>query len=213
MRISEAPHVMPIWRATRRRSLRPGSAAASRPTSCRRRPLCKSPFAMADERRTQEIRATGTKGWRSCNTGRSRGTRSRRSRPRKDTVYWDNELMGFGVRVYPSETKVYMVQSRGPGGLKRVTVGRHGVISADRARRRAALIIARIKAGEAPLAAPMAREATGADGGRSRGAVFSRACRGALQTGHGEVAPPCGAQAHPCPGSASCPLLRSGVNM
>ena len=79
----------------------------------------------------------------------------------KDTVYWDNELTGFGVRVYPSETKVYMVQSRGPGGLKRVTVGRHGVISADRARRRAALIIARIKAGEAPLAAPMAREATG----------------------------------------------------
>ena len=54
-----------------------------------------------------------------------------------------------------------MVQSRGPDGLKRVTVGRHGVISADRARRRAALIIARIKAGEAPLAAPMAREATG----------------------------------------------------
>ena len=79
----------------------------------------------------------------------------------KDTVYWDNELMGFGVRVYPTGTKVYMVQSRGPDGLKRVTVGRHGVISADRARRRAALIIARIKAGEAPLAAPMAREATG----------------------------------------------------
>ena len=79
----------------------------------------------------------------------------------KDTVYWDNELTGFGVRVYPSGTRVYMVQSRGPDGLKRVTVGRHGVISADRARRRAALIIARIKAGEAPLAAPMAREATG----------------------------------------------------
>ena len=79
----------------------------------------------------------------------------------KDTVYWDNELMGFGVRVYPSETKVYMVQSRGPCGLKRVTVGRHGVISADRARRRAALIIARIKAGETPLATPMGREAAG----------------------------------------------------
>ena len=79
----------------------------------------------------------------------------------KDTVYWDNELMGFGVRVYPTGTKVYMVQSRGPDGLKRVTVGRHGVISADRARRRAALIIARIKAGETPLATPMGREATG----------------------------------------------------
>ena len=79
----------------------------------------------------------------------------------RDTVYWDNELTGFGVRVYPTGAKVYVVQSRGPGGLKRVTVGRHGVISADRARRRAALIIARIKAGEAPLAGPMAREATG----------------------------------------------------
>ena len=79
----------------------------------------------------------------------------------KDTVYWDNELTGFGVRVYPTGTKVYMVQSRGPDGLKRVTVGRHGVISADRARRRAALIIARIKAGETPLATPMGREATG----------------------------------------------------
>ena len=81
-------------------------------------------------------------------------------RAEKDTVYWDNELTGFGIRVYPGGTKVYMVQSRGPGGLKRVTVGRHGVISADR-RRRAALIIAHIKAGEAPLATPMAREATG----------------------------------------------------
>ena len=54
----------------------------------------------------------------------------------KDTVFWDNELTGFGVRVYPSGARVYVVQSRGPGGLKRVTVGRHGVISADQARLR-----------------------------------------------------------------------------
>ena len=74
----------------------------------------------------------------------------------KDTVFWDNELTGFGVRVYPSGARVYVVQSRGPGGLKRVTVGRHGVISADQARRRAALILARIKAGEDPVAAPLA---------------------------------------------------------
>ena len=66
----------------------------------------------------------------------------------KDTVFWDRELTGFGVRVYPSGSKVYIVQSRGPDGAKRVTVGRHGVISADEARRRAAPIIARIKAGE-----------------------------------------------------------------
>ena len=74
----------------------------------------------------------------------------------KDTVYWDSELTGFGVRVYPSGAKVYMVQSRGPKGLKRVTVGRHGVISADVARRRAAMILTRIKAGEEPVPKPMA---------------------------------------------------------
>ena len=43
----------------------------------------------------------------------------------KDTVFWDDKLTGFGVRVYPSGARVYVVQSRGPGGLKRVTVGRH----------------------------------------------------------------------------------------
>ena len=74
----------------------------------------------------------------------------------KDTVFWDRELTGFGVRVYPSGARVYVAQTRGPGGPKRVTVGRHGVIPADQARRRAALIIARVKAGEEPSPAPMA---------------------------------------------------------
>ena len=66
----------------------------------------------------------------------------------KDTVFWDRELTGFGVRVYPSGGKVYIVQARGPSGAKRVTVGRHGVLNAEQARKRAALIIARLKAGE-----------------------------------------------------------------
>ena len=75
----------------------------------------------------------------------------------KDTVYWDSELLGFGVRVYPTGHKVYVVQTRAGGKKgKRVTVGRHGVITAEEARRRAALIIARIKAGEEPIPEPMA---------------------------------------------------------
>ena len=73
----------------------------------------------------------------------------------KDTVFWDRELTGFGVRVYPSGSKYYVVQTRGPEGPRRITVGRHGVISADQARRRAALMIARIKAGEEPIPEPM----------------------------------------------------------
>ena len=69
----------------------------------------------------------------------------------KDTVFWDSELSGFGVRVYPSGSKFYVVQTRAFGQpAKRVTVGRHGIISPREARRRAALIILRIKSGEEP---------------------------------------------------------------
>ena len=71
----------------------------------------------------------------------------------KDTVFWDRNLPGFGVRVYPAGAKVYVVQTRVFGRSKRVTVGRHGELSADQARKEAA----RIKAGEsAPLAEPSA---------------------------------------------------------
>ena len=78
----------------------------------------------------------------------------------KDAVFWDRELSGFGVRVYPSGTKVYIVQSRARGASKRIAVGRHGVISADRARRKTAMLIARIKAGEDPDPVPSAAPAS-----------------------------------------------------
>ena len=79
----------------------------------------------------------------------------------KDTVYWDSALKGFGVRVYPSGARVYVVQTRGPGGTKRITVGRHGVITTEEARRRAASMLVRIKAGEAPGPAHAARARRG----------------------------------------------------
>ena len=68
----------------------------------------------------------------------------------KDAVFWDRDLPGFGVRVYPSGRKVYVVQTRGPGGSKRATVGRHGDISPDTARKAAARTIDRIKTGADP---------------------------------------------------------------
>ena len=70
-------------------------------------------------------------------------------------------MPGFGVRVYASGVKVYVVQSRKGGKSVRVTVGRHGVISADEARRRAAQIINRIKAGEEPVPLPLPAKLAG----------------------------------------------------
>ena len=77
-----------------------------------------------------------------------------------DAVFWDQDLAGFGVRVHATGRKVYVVQSRGPGGPKRVTLGRHGEMSADEARKQATLVIDRIKRGEDPVPAPPEAELT-----------------------------------------------------
>ena len=112
----------------------------------------------------------------------------------KDTVFWDTELLGFGVRVYPTGRKVYVVQTRADGKTRRVTVGRHGVITAEEARRRAALIVARIKAGEEPIPEPMAAKLTNGPTVADLAAVYldevadvrmkpatARACRGTVE--------------------------------
>ena len=69
----------------------------------------------------------------------------------REAVFWDRELSGFGVRVYPSGSKVYLVQTRAGGKSRRITIGRHGLLTAEQARRKAAGVIAGIKAGEEPV--------------------------------------------------------------
>ena len=58
------------------------------------------------------------------------------------------------VRKQPSGRKLFVVQSRGPGGSKRVTLGRHGELAAEQARTHAVAVIDRIKRGENPVEAP-----------------------------------------------------------
>ena len=53
----------------------------------------------------------------------------------KDAIFWDRDLAGFGVRVHTTGRKLYIVQSRGPAGLKRVTLGRVGTETIDERRR------------------------------------------------------------------------------
>ena len=71
-----------------------------------------------------------------------------------DRIFWDRELAGFGVRVYPSGRKVYVVQSRAQGAPRRVTLGTHGELTATQARLRAAQVIDRIKGGDEPIPPP-----------------------------------------------------------
>ncbi len=72
----------------------------------------------------------------------------------KDAIYWDRDLAGFGVRVHTTGRKLYVVQSRGPAGLKRVTLGPVEGETIEKRRREAAVVIDRIKRGEDPRPAP-----------------------------------------------------------
>ena len=69
----------------------------------------------------------------------------------KDAVFWDRQLPGFGVRVYPSGSKVYVVQTRVGGRSKRITLGRHGIITSGKAREKAAETLALLKSGHVPV--------------------------------------------------------------
>ena len=81
----------------------------------------------------------------------------------KDAFFWDHELAGFGVRVQKNGRKVYVVQSRGPFGIKRVTLGPCVDLPINRRRREAAAVIDRIKQGEDPMPAPPEPDPTVAD--------------------------------------------------
>ncbi|MCY4097986.1 MAG: tyrosine-type recombinase/integrase [Rhodospirillales bacterium] len=68
----------------------------------------------------------------------------------KDTVYWDNELTGFGVRVRKSGRKNYVVQTRVDGKLRWFTIGQHGPFTPEDARVAALEILAQAKRGNDP---------------------------------------------------------------
>ena len=83
---------------------------------------------------------------------------------RGDAVFWDREVSGFGVRVYASGRKIYVVQKRGPAGSpKRVSVGPSTDITVEEARGQAAEIVDRLKRGEEAFPEPPAPEPTVAD--------------------------------------------------
>ena len=69
----------------------------------------------------------------------------------KDAIFWDRDLAGFGIRVYPTGKKVFVVQTRAFGRSKRVTLGRYPELTPEAARKNATAVIARIKKGQPPV--------------------------------------------------------------
>ena len=76
-----------------------------------------------------------------------------------DTVYWDGELTGFGMRVRKSGRKNYVLQTRIDGKLRWFTIGQHGRVTVDEARAAALEILAATNKGIDPRDADAKREA------------------------------------------------------
>jgi len=65
-------------------------------------------------------------------------------------MVWDGDLPGFGVRIMPSGRRSYLVQYRTGRRSRRVTLGPHGVLTAERARGMAIEALAEVRSGGDP---------------------------------------------------------------
>ena len=75
----------------------------------------------------------------------------------RDQFVWDDALPGFGIKVTPSGRKVYVMQYRVAGlgrraFAKRVTLGEHGPLTPDEARKLAKRELGRVAQGSDPAA-------------------------------------------------------------
>jgi len=69
----------------------------------------------------------------------------------RDVVQWDSELRGFGVRVKPSGVRSYMIQYRNShSSSRRYTIGQHGRLTAEEARKEARQLLADVARGGDP---------------------------------------------------------------
>lgn len=67
-------------------------------------------------------------------------------------IVWDDALPGFGLRVTPAGVRAYVIEYRHKGRSRRMTLGRHGPMTPDAARKLAAQRLGEVAAGRDPLA-------------------------------------------------------------
>lgn len=68
----------------------------------------------------------------------------------KDYIIWDEELPSFGLRVFASGRRSYVIQYRARGRSRRFTIGKHGIWTAETARREAKVLLGKIARGGNP---------------------------------------------------------------
>ncbi|WP_322867739.1 tyrosine-type recombinase/integrase [Aquicoccus sp. G2-2] len=74
-----------------------------------------------------------------------------------DYLVWDRDMRGFGIRIYPSGKKTYLVQYRSGRRTRRITIGQHGVLTAEEARHSAKRLLGDVARGLDPSADKQAK--------------------------------------------------------
>jgi len=69
-----------------------------------------------------------------------------------DLFIWDTETPGFGLKITPKGKRIYICQYRVNGRSRRLSLGRHGVITIDQARKAAKEKLGSAALGEDPAA-------------------------------------------------------------
>src|SRR5690606_13134569 len=72
--------------------------------------------------------------------------------PGRQVVIWDQDLPGYGVRVSPGGSRSYFYQGRikGYSASMKITIGKHGPITAEQARKEAQRLAAEMALGRNP---------------------------------------------------------------
>ena len=68
----------------------------------------------------------------------------------RDSFLWCDDLPGFGVRIFASGRRSYLVQYRKAGRTRRVTIGLHGPVTTEQARKEALGLLAQVARGADP---------------------------------------------------------------
>lgn len=68
----------------------------------------------------------------------------------RDLLVWDTELAGFGLKVTPKGKRVYILQYRARGRVRRYTIGSHGQWTPHQARQEVARLRGEIARGQDP---------------------------------------------------------------
>lgn len=66
-------------------------------------------------------------------------------------VRWDNQLPGFGIRIYPTDRKAFILSYRSNGRKRFLTLGSYGVLTLEQARDNARSLLGEVIKAKDPL--------------------------------------------------------------